>query len=267
MFKFKDCYVGYLNLSHRTDRLQSITEEFKRVGIEAVRHAGKLPNEVDQFNPRYRAMQRRTPGAIGCHLGQVEIMKTALMQGRHAVVFEDDSKLCVDFNERIAYIEKWMETHSWDIFWLGSSVHIGGPWWHRKGHRERELEDCTCTLGRDAETTDDPRILRTYGAFVTFAYIVHKDSIQKVLDLLDVKLETSIGIDFQMIRIQPQLNCFCFVPGLVRQMTNQSDIGTGITNWDGFLQLNGTFENSAYVWQDKLTDFNPTTFQWKEAQK
>lgn len=265
--KFAGAYKGFLNLSHRTDRLAHMTEQLNRVGIDAVRHAGKLPHEVDQHNPKYQKMFRRTPGAIGCHLGQVEIMKTALIQQRDAVVFEDDCVFCEDFQKRIEYIEKWTDTHDWDVFYLGSSVHVGPPWWHRTGHRERELEECNCTLNRDAETTDDPRVLRCYGIFATFAYIVNKDSIQKVVDALDEITPRSIGIDWAMIALGHRIKQFCFVPGLVRQMTNQSDIGNGITNWDGFLKLNGTFENSAYVYQNRMEDFDPLTFNWQECKQ
>ena len=265
--KFKDCYKGFLNLSYRTDRLTHMTEQLNRVGIDAVRHAGKLPHEVDQHSPKYRKMFYRTPGAIPCHLGQVEIMKTALLQNRDAVVFEDDCVFCSDFQKRIEYIERWTETHEWDVIWLGASFHCSPPWWHRKGHRERELEDCSCELHRDAETTDDPRMMRTYGAFATFAYIVNKDSIEKILTLFDQNIHTSIGIDWLFIKLQPQLKCYSFVPGCVRQMDNQSDIGNGITVWSGFLKLNGTKENSAYVYQERMEDFDPETFDWGEAKR
>jgi len=38
-----------------------------------------------------------------------------------------------------------------------------------------------------------------------------------------------------------------------------------MTMWSGFLKLNGTFENSAYVYQERKEDFNPETFNWAEA--
>lgn len=260
-------YAGFLNLAHRTDRLEHMTAQLKKAGIDAIRHAGKLPHEYNLNDPRLQTMYRRTPGAIGCHFGQVGIIQVAQLSGRHAVVFEDDCVFCEDFQKRMEHIERWMETNEWDIFWLGSSFHVGPAWWHRRGHRHGELEGCRCELGRDAETTSDPRIMRTYGAFATFAYIVNHKSIDQVLWYCDQFLHESMGIDWLMIRIQPQLKTYAFVPGCVRQMDNQSDIGNGITHWSGFLQLNGTRENSAYVYQERMEDFDPMAFDWKEAKQ
>lgn len=263
----KDNYhIAFVNLDHRTDRLAHMEQQLAQAGIEANRIPGMLPSEYIGNPEHVRVMMNRTPGAVGCYMSQLRIMKEARAHGRHAIVFEDDCVFCSDFQVRMDHIEAWMETHEWDVFYLGASVHVGPPWWHRHGHRERELDLCKCTLGRDAETTDDPHVLRCYGIFATFAYIVNKNSLTKVIDALEGIMPRSMGIDWSFLALGTSINQYCFVPGCVKQYTNQSDIGNGITNWDGFLQLNGTFENSAYVWQDKLTDFNPTNFEWKEAQ-
>lgn len=256
-------HIKFVNLAHRKDRLESMTNQCALAGIPAQRFEA-IDWRSREWGPRYQKMFRRTPGACGCHESQVSVMREALQAGKHAVVFEDDCVFCSDFQERLAYIEKWMDTHEWDVFWLGASFHVPA-WWHRKGHRERELEDCHCSLNKDAMQTRDSRIIQTFGAFITFAYIVNKNSLDKVLTMLDEELHTSIGIDWLFIKLQPKLRCFSFVPGLTRQYTNQSDIGNGITNWDGFLKMNGTLENSAYVFQDRMDMFDPTTFDWQDA--
>lgn len=250
-----DFYVGFLNMEHRTDRLSHMEAQLSRVGIEAIRHRGKKPEEYDLNDPKVRVMRNRTPGAIACHFGQVEIMKRGLESGRHAIVFEDDIIFCDDFANRFEYICKWTETHEWDVVWLGASFHVNPPYWHRIG-KSGMPPDCSAQLGKDCEPTDDPRMIRTYGAYVTFAYMVNKDSIQKILDLFDQHLHTSIGIDWLFIKLQPQLKCFSFVPGCVMQMDNISDIGTGMTVWSG--QLN----NGAYVFQKRMNDFDPTKYKW-----
>lgn len=260
-------HIAFVNLDHRVDRLNHMGKELAQAGISASRVRGMLPQEYTGDESKVRKMRNRTPGAIGCYLSQLRIMKDALAFNRHAWVMEDDLIFCSDFQERMKLIEAWMQTHEWDIFYLGSSVHVNPPWWHRHGHRERELEDCRCQLGRDAETTDDPRVLRCYGIFATFAYIVNKDSLSKVIDSLERIMPKSIGIDWSMIALGEELKQFCFVPGSVRQMDNQSDIGSGMTMWSGFLQLNGTKENSAYVYQDKMENFDPLTFNWAECKK
>lgn len=252
-------YSAFVNLDSRHDRLTHMNEQLLKAGIDAVRHRGILPNEVN--DPRTDVMRNRTPGAIGCHMSQVGIMKKALELGKSALVMEDDLIFCSDIQERLEYISNWSENHEWDVIWLGAAFHIPG-FWHKLG-KSGMPPDCSAKLGRDCEVTDDPRMIRTYGAFDTFAYIVNYKSIQKILDLFDQHLHTSIGIDWLFIKLQPQLKCFSFVPGCVKQMDNESNIGTGMTIWSGFLKLNGTFENSAYVYKDKMTDFDPTTFSWK----
>lgn len=148
----------------------------------------------------------------------------------------------------------------WDCLWMGGTFHIGykerGPYWHPE-------------LGFDAELTDDPRMIRTYGSFSTFGYIINKNSIERVLSLLDEFLPKSIGIDHSMINISPQLNTFAFVPGIFKQYDNLSDqipSKQHITEFSGFSKLNGTEANSKYWFQDKMEDFSPEEFDWQEAQ-
>jgi hypothetical protein len=119
--------------------------------------------------------------------------------------------------------------------------------------------DCSAQLGYDVKLTDDPRIVRTYGAYITFAYMVNLNSMDKIFSLFDQHLPISIGIDWLFIKIQPQLKCFSFVPGPVMQIDNMSDIGNGMTVWSGQLK------NGPYVFQEKMEDFEPSTFNWAEA--
>lgn len=255
MMILDDCYIGFLNLDHRPDRLIHMKDQLKKVGIEAERTRGKLPGEFNLSDPKLQVMRRRTPGAIPCHYGQVEIMRNAITEEKHAFVMEDDLIFCSDFIKRMEYVSKWSETHQWDIIWLGGTYHINPPYWHRKNNPELP----GATLERDAELTDDPRMIRTFGAFSTHAYIVNKDSIKKVLSLLEQNVHLSMGIDWIMIKIQPQLQTFSFAPGCIIQRDNQSDIGKGITVYSGFSRL-GT-----HWYQDKMEDFDPLTYNWEEA--
>lgn len=252
-----DCYIGYLNMDHRIDRLNHMSEQFLKSGINtAVRHRGKKPEEFNLRDRRLKVMRDRTKGAIPCHFGQVEIMVTALGNHKHACVFEDDIFFCDDFNERMEYISEWTKTHEFDIIWLGAPFHTNPPYWHPTGN-SKGTPNCSAGIGFDAEPTDDLRMVRTYGAYCTFAYIVNKNSVEKVLKMLDKNLHKSIGIDWLMLLIQPQLKCYSFVPGCVKQIDNLSDIGTGMTVWSGQLR------NGPYVYQNFMHEFNPEGFKWK----
>lgn len=261
-----DYYISFVNLDHRTDRLQHMTRELGRIGIEAVRQRGIPWRECDLNNPKFQTMLNRTPGALGCHLSQVEVMRKAHQAGKHAWVMEDDLVFATDFRERLQHIEEFVSDKPWDVIWLGGTFH-SPAFWHPAGPSKMR-PDCSARLGKDFDHTSDPRIKRTYGAFCTYAYIVNYESIEKVLALFDKHIHESIGIDWLFIKLQPQLNCFAYVPGSVIQMDNKSDIGTNAdgtqarTIFSGFARLNGTVENSRYWFQDRKENFDPNTFQW-----
>lgn len=246
-------------MDHREDRLNHMSEQLIRIGMSAERIRGMRPDEYTGPPGMVATMRARTPGAIGCHLSQVSIMEQAFIQGDHALVMEDDIVFCEDFNERITHIDSFVAVNDWDVFWLGGTFHVPA-FWHKVGMSGMK-PDCSAQLGKDCEYLGN-RIVRTYGAFSTYAYIVNVNSIDKILNLFNEHLHESIGIDWLFIKLQPQLNCFAFVPGSVKQMDNQSDIGDGMTMFSGFSKLNGTEENSRYWYQERIEDFNPETFNW-----
>lgn len=259
-------YIAYINLEHRKDRYRHMERELRQAGIKGYRMAAVNTkrgtpyygvHEKKIFGPadNVKSMLQRTPGAIGCFCSQVEVMRRALSMNLHAFVMEDDLIICSDILARLDYIEHFMSAHEWDVFWLGATFHVNPAVWHTGRHPELPGS----LIGRDAECTDDPRILRTYGAFSTYAYIVNRHSIDQVLSLLKTNLAGSIGIDYSFIKIQPQLKAFAFVPGCVKQMDNQSDIGNGMTIFSGFSKL------GPYWYQDQMEHFNPNTFNWAEA--
>lgn len=257
----ENMYASFINLDHRFDRLRHMKQQLQRAGIDAVRLRGMLPEEYTGDPAKVKVMYERTKGAIGCHYSMIKIMEHAMSLDKHAFVMEDDLIFCSDFQKRLTYIDEWTKTHSFDIVWLGATFHVNPPYWHTGKNPDLK----TANLGRDAELTDDPRMIRTYGAFSTYAYIVNVESIPNVLTLLDKYVHESMGIDWLFIKLQPQLKTFAFVPGCVKQMDNKSDIGKGFTIFSGFAKLNGTKEKSLYWWQDRMSDFDPLKFDWKEA--
>lgn len=261
MFNWNDSYVSFLNLDKRPDRLAHVQKELSKAGISAVRTRGKLPQEFNLADVKLQVMKRRTPGAIGCHFGQVEIMTEALRQKKSAVIFEDDVVFCSDMQKRIEYIESFLNKQDdWTFFFLGGTFHSNPAWWHKQGHSP-DLQMCRCSLHRDAERTEDPRIMRVYGMFSTHAWIVNAKWVERVLDFLDKHVHLSMGIDWLTILMQPMVNAYCMVPGCVKQMDNLSDIGSGVTRFSGFSML------GPYWWQDKMEDFNPDDHNWGEAER
>ncbi len=257
----ENLYPAFVNLDHRLDRKIHMEKELAKAGVTAVRLRGMLPSEYIGDEKKVNVMRRRTPGAIGCHMSQIKIMERALLEGKHAFVMEDDLIFCDDFQDRLKYIDEFTKTHPWDVVWLGGTFHVNPPHWHTG----KNPDLLGTTMRRDAELTDDPRMIRTYGCFSTYAYIVNVESIERILKLLDEHVHESMGIDWLFIKLQPQLKTYSFVPGCVKQMDNKSDIGKGYTIFSGFAKLNGTIEKSKYWWQKRMGDFDPLAFDWKEA--
>lgn len=232
-----DCYIGFLNLDHREDRLSHIQEQMSKAGFNAERTRGKMPNEFDLNDPKLFVMKNRTKGAIGCHYGQVEIMQKASDAGKHAFVNEDDVIFCSDIQERFKIIDEFLKDKDWQIFWLGGTWHRShDTWWHKPGH-SADLPQCNCTYGVDALPTEDKRFVRTLGAFSTHSYIVNHKFIEPLLEYLEANVHLSMGIDFLMILLQPMIYTYAFVPGCVKQLDNKSDIGHGMTIFSGFSRL------------------------------
>lgn len=251
-----DSYISYLNLDHRPDRKEHIERELKKAGIEAVRTRGKLPQEIDNgTNPRYQVMWQRTKGALPCHYGQVEIMQEALRQNRHSFVMEDDNCFCSDVHERMAIAEDFLKDKDWTLFNLGGTYHLPhDTHWHKVGHSP-DMQQCRCKVGVDVEATESKYMVRTYGCFSTFAYIVNKDKLKDVLTFLEANVHLSMGIDWLMILLQPYINSYSFVPGICRQIDNKSDIGQGDTIFSGFARLGN------HWYADKMSDFDYGNFK------
>lgn len=254
-------YISFVNLNHRKDRLNWMHTELARIDLKAIRTRGLLPGEYNGPKEKIATMLSRPQiGAIGCMMSQIFIMYTAKSLGLHAWVMEDDLIFASDIHERLKIIEDFTDTHPWDVVWLGGTFHVPA-FWHKVGGSGMP-PNCSRELGKDCETTDNPRMIRTLGAFSTYAYIVNYESIGKILKMLDDFMPKTIGIDYSFIALQPDLLTYAFVPGCVKQMDNMSDIGSGMTVFSGFSKLNGTIENSRYWWQDKMETFDPTKFNW-----
>jgi Glycosyltransferase family 25 (LPS biosynthesis protein) len=253
-FNWRDCYVGYLNMDSRTDRLSHINDQLAKLGIPFFRTRGKLPSEFDRNDIRLQVQWNRTPGSIGCMFGQMEIMEKAYKEGKSAMVYEDDCELCSDVKMRLDYLQEFLnKKDTWDVAWLGGTVHLNPPHWHIGGANP-DLPTTKLTV--DAERTEDARIVKCYGAFCTYAYVVRYESIQLVLAMLRLVMHESMGIDWSFIRLGACLNTYMMLPGMVKQIDNMSNIGNGVTYFSGFLRLGG------YVWQDKMEQFDPATFDW-----
>ncbi len=242
-FKVEDIDWRYINLDHREDRRKHIHSQLEKVGIEAQRFAACIKEDY-KGPPEWVAKMQSTPNTIGNWLSHTALMKRAADTGGVVGVLEDDALLCSDMQKRLQYVEENFKA-DWDIFFLGATFHDnkGGKW-----HTE---------LGRDFQITAVDHIVRVYGAFSNQGYLVNGKRAGRLLERMRERMPHSRGSDHALIQLQPEFNCFCFVPGMVFQIDGPSDIGEGVTKFSNFLKSLGQ-----YAWTDTLEEFD--FHAWKE---
>lgn len=249
-FQGKSLVWHYINLASRNDRREHAEEQFAAQGIKARRFNAFIPSEWDGDPADVQRIKDRTPGAIGCYMSQLAIIKSATEDSVVAVC-EDDVCFAPDMKRRLAHAESALPD-DWDVFYLGATFHVPGEWYKDPecaswGHR-----------GVDAEPTSDKHIMRVFGQWGTYAYFVNGPKAQKVAGLLEENCHRSYGIDHNFMQLGDKINAYCFVPGMAWQYDNQSNIGDGITEFSGFKKL------GPYVWTDSMEDFDPAQFDWRK---
>jgi len=238
----------YVNLAERTDRREHAERQFAKHGLPVRRFEAFKPHEWPGPTEAVAKM-RPTPGAIGCYQSQTHLMRTVQGTNRIVGICEDDVLFCDDLCARLEYISATFN-RDWDIFWLGSTYHINPPVWHKND------------LGRDFEQTDIKHIHRTYGIWSTYAYLVNGLSVRKILELFARNVHRARGIDDLAIMLQPELQTFCFTPGMAFQIDGRTNIGVG---GDGMTRFSHFYKLGPYVFTKRLEDFDYDNFNWAEG--
>lgn len=234
----------YINLSHRADRRAHIKQQLDKAGILARRFEA-LRKEDYRGLGRDVAQMQSTPNTIGNWLSHTAVIAKG-KPGNVIGLLEDDALICSDLQKRMKYIEENFNL-PWDIFFLGATFHDDEGVWHPE-------------LGRDHELTSVRHIVRTYGAFSNQGYLVNGKSAARILAMMRQLMPKSRGSDHALIQMQPFLNCYCFVPGMVFQIDGPSDVAEGVTKFSNFLTRLGP-----YCWTDTLEEFDYDA--WEQKQK
>lgn len=248
-FQQKPLRWWYINLESRADRKTHAEEQFAVHGITPQRYTGHLPSEWDGDPKDVARMFKRTPGAVGCYMSQLAVIKSC-PEDEIVAVCEDDICFSSDLPARLAHAEVALP-EDWDVFYLGATFHVPGEWYKKS--------ECAAWRHRnvDAEPTDDKHIMRVYGQWGTYAYFVNGEKVDKVVAALEENCHRSDGIDHNFMILGDKINAYCFVPGMAWQYDNMSNIGKGMTIFSGFKKL------GPYVWTNKMEDFDPDTFNWR----
>ena len=165
--------IYVINLKDRTDRKFKIEDKLRKHGLTgkfvgAVNGAEldiKNLEEKGFLNIKRKLMKR---GEIACYLSHIkcwfEILKSDSSMG---LIFEDDIILKSDFVPSLSKKLNSIKDKKWDIFYLGRTCYLNIL-----------CSDSACITG---ENVDDDIIYPKTIGWGTFAYIIKRETIMKIL--------------------------------------------------------------------------------------
>lgn len=224
----------YINLDSRPDRRSHIEDELSKQGVAAERFAGFTDNDGFIF-PNFRlgedAPSISLQGERGCAFSHYAILNKHLNSGSKKIlaIFEDDAHFCSDFKERLKYLEDNFNLE-WDIFYLSALIKL--PY-----NQKTDIKHVW-------KVNDD--------IFTTHAMLINPKSLPKIIKLLNLYAGKYNAIDMLYCSLAPQLNVYCFVPGMVAQdLSSPGDI-------DNRTKITSFFKKNVggHVFSEKLEDYN-----------
>jgi glycosyl transferase, family 25 len=186
-FPYKVC----INLDRRPERWQQMQRKFHQHGIRSVRRFSAL----DGDNMKLPANWVHTPGAYGCLLSHVQVVRQAQRLGVSSVlIFEDDVVFDDQFEEKFgACIEQLPP--DWDMLFFGA-------------------------LHKDEPIKVSDNIARITQANSTFACALKSTVFEAFIEL---NRKTEEVLDNNSLILQQRFNCYCFMPHLAWVETDHSD--------------------------------------------
>jgi GR25 family glycosyltransferase involved in LPS biosynthesis len=186
-FPYKIC----INLDRRPDRWQQMQLKFDRHGIHPVRRFPAL----DGDNLNIPANWIHTPGAYGCLLSHLQVIREARQLGASSVlIFEDDVVFDPHLQKKFSTCIKQLPP-DWDMLFFGA-------------------------LHKDEPIKVADNIARISKANSTYAYAL-RDTVFD--DFIELNRKTEEVLDNNSLVLQQQFNCYCFMPHLAWVETDYSD--------------------------------------------
>jgi len=196
--------VYVINLEHRTDRWEHITNELNKTCIDA--------NKIQRIN----AVYEEGLGQLGCSKSHILALETFLRTDetvQHALILEDDFMFSETQDVVNTTTNQFFEhIHDYDVVMLASSTKLDEPCEH-------------------------PFVRRALKAHTTAGYAVNRKFAEQLLQnyregaaLLDQNRHEDksvwiqYAIDAYMNNIVPTSKWYCFHPKLAKQLPSYSDI-------------------------------------------
>jgi GR25 family glycosyltransferase involved in LPS biosynthesis len=211
--------VCYINLDHRKDRLEHITNELNKTNIDK----NKIHRISAIYNPKF--------GAIGCSKSHILALETFLKSpetNKNCLILEDD----FEFTQSQYFINELLDnvfnifncqTNTFDVLMLASNTiqEINSP----------EILYVTKIL--NSQTASGYVVSRKFAPILL-------DNYRKSISLLephcingkpDIHICSKYCIDMYFKILQPNYNWYCLKPKIGKQMISYSDIEECMVNY------------------------------------
>lgn len=152
-------HIYFINLDKRTDRLEEITQEIKKLHL----------TDVTKRFPAYYS----SVGIVGCTKSHLELLKLAKNHKLpYILILEDDFEFLVNQNELLEYfeeLEKYEKKNNFDVCFLSYNIQQSCP------------------------ITDYPKLIKITESQTASGYLVKQHYYDKLIDLYEVNLPLLIS--------------------------------------------------------------------------
>ncbi len=198
--------VFYINLKHRTDRLEHITQELNKTNIDK--------NKINRIDGIYF----KTFGILGCAKSHILALETFIASKKdNCIIFEDDFEFTKSQDEVNTLINLIFNNNiNFDVLMLASNTLNDTNTEHTF---IKKIVDAQTLSGYCVSKKFAPKLLNNY-----------KESV-KILEHLGQKVH-NYCFDIYMKRLQPTSNWYCLEPKIGRQKESYSDIENKVVFYD-----------------------------------
>lgn len=200
--------VYYINLNHREDRLNHITNELNKTNID--------PNKIKRIPGIYM----KDFGILGCaksHCVALEAFLKSPIENKYCIIFEDDFQFTQEQSVVNDLIDKvFNNLKSFDVLMLSANILNG---------QSTNYDFVTKII--DAQTLSGYAVNRKFACILLNNYRESIALLEK-----EGKKYHSYCFDIYMKRLQPLTRWYCLNPRIGKQMESYSDIENKIVSYD-----------------------------------
>jgi len=180
-----------INLDRRPERWEQMQHKFRQHGIDSVRRFPAFDGETATIPAHWDS----TPGAYGCLLSHLEVVREARRLGFPSVlIFEDDVVFDDQLEQKFSEYSRQLPA-DWDMLFFGAL------------HKD-ELIKVSENIGRITQSNS------------TYACVI-RDTVYDAF--IDLNSKSNNVLDVNSLALQKQFNCYCFLPHLAWVEVAHSD--------------------------------------------